>query len=132
MLLNLNFCSTRSRLRAFGLSAFLGLFASVSANALTLSSGELMAAKELGCVLAEDALGYLNESQFNNRFDAAVADFSEEQTDVIYAKALGYIDGLLFGVPNGEEAAAAQRLEALSSSEACSRFAPVSYNSVSL
>ena len=95
------------------------LLTATSAQALTLSSNELAAAEQLGCVLADDALGYLNEDQFNARFDEVVEDFSDEQVDVIYAKALGYIDGLLFGVDSGEVAIANRRLEAYSNSSRC-------------
>lgn len=105
---------------------------SPSVSALTLSSTELAAAKQLGCVLAEDALGYLNEDQFNQRFDGVVDAFSEQQVDVIYAKALGYIDGLLFGVPSGESRVAMQRLQSYSSSEACLSGASAVANTVSL
>lgn len=109
--------STLSRVGAFSVA----LVMSASASALTLSSAELGAAQQLGCVLADDALGYLDEAQFNSRFDETVDQFSEEQVDVIYAKALGYIDGLLFGVPSQESSLAAQRLESFSNSGACSR-----------
>lgn len=104
------------------LSALLTLAAALfcsSVHALTLSSAELDAAAQLGCVLAEDALGYLNEDQFNDRFDTVVSDFSESQVDVIYAKALGYIDGLLFGLSSSDSAVAAKRLEAYSNSNNC-------------
>lgn len=104
--------------------SFVALLAALCApvQALTLSAGDLQAAAQLGCVLADDALGYLNEEQFNQRFDAVVEDFSEEEVDVIYAKALGYIDGLLFGVPSSEAAVATQRLQAFSNSGSCSNF----------
>ncbi|GEM_PF-6157971 len=88
-------------------------------QALTLSSAELAAAERLGCVLADDALGYLNEDQFNERFDNAVEGFGEAQIDVIYAKALGYIDGLLFGVSSGDEREAGSRLHSYRSSGRC-------------
>ncbi|MEE4278392.1 MAG: hypothetical protein V2I82_08015 [Halieaceae bacterium] len=87
------------------------------ASALTLSPAHLAAAERLGCVLADDALGQLDESQFNRRFDAAVRGFDEESVDVIYAKALGYIDGLLFSAPPGADPK--QRLKSFSSSSRC-------------
>ena len=109
------------------------LFASLPAQALTLSSAELAAAQQLGCVLADDALGYLDENQFNARFDDVVESFSDEQVDVIYAKALGYIDGLLFGVPSGEGHVASRRLESFSNSESCAAVGPrVASHTVSL
>lgn len=103
-----------------------------SAQALTLSSAHLAAAERLGCVLADDALGYLDEEQFNSRFDDAVAGFGDEAVDVIYAKALGYIDGLLFGVPDGASTEASRRLEAYSSSGRCAVGAGAVAHTVSL
>ncbi len=102
------------------------------AQALTLSSAELDAAAQLGCVLAEDALGYLNEDQFNDRFDGVVGEFSESQVDVIYAKALGYIDGLLFGLSSSDSGIAAKRLEAYSNSNSCGFGVSAVSHSVSL
>jgi hypothetical protein len=102
------------------LTMLAALFGSFGAQALSLGSDELHAAQRLGCVLADDALGYLDEEQFNRRFDEAVTDLSEAQVDVIYAKALGYIDGLLFGVPSGKPDAATRRLLDFSSSHSCS------------
>jgi hypothetical protein len=105
---------------------------SASTQALTLSAVELSAAARLGCVLADDALGYLNEEQFNQRFDEVADEFSESQVDVIYAKALGYIDGLLFGVPDGDASVAAQRLESYSNSGRCAYGASAVSRTVSL
>lgn len=89
------------------------------AQALTLSPAHLAAAQRLGCVLADDALGALSEDQFNQRFDSAVDGFSEGAVDIIYAKALGTIDGLLFGV-SSQGGEAAQRLREFRSSQRCS------------
>lgn len=105
---------------------------SVQAQALTLSSVELDAAAQLGCVLADDALGYLNEDQFNDRFDEVVGDLSEAQVDVIYAKALGYIDGLLFGLSSGSSDIANGRLESYSNSGRCAYGAQAVSRTVSL
>ena len=103
-----------------------------AAQALTLSSAHLAAAEQLGCVLADDALGYLSEEQFNERFDDAVEGFGDESVDVIYAKALGYIDGLLFGVAEGETGEASRRLQNFSSSGPCAAGSRVVANTVSL
>jgi len=89
------------------------------AYALTLSGEHLAAAEDLSCVLAEDALGRLDEQQFNRRFDAAVLGFDEASVDVIYAKALGYIDGLLFGLSEEARGEAAGRLERFSQGPQC-------------
>ena len=100
------------------LAALLG---AQQASALALGAAELRASQSLGCVLAEDALGYLSEEQFNDAFDAAVEGFADDAVDVIYAKALGYIDGLLFGLSAQDSSEAAQRLQSFSNSQACSR-----------
>ncbi len=106
------------RAQLFSLFALL-LVASMPLQALTLSPDHLAAAESLSCVLAEDALGYLDEDQFNSRFDASVMGFNEQAVDVIYAKALGYIDGLLFGVSSEAADEASRRLEAYSDSSRC-------------
>ncbi|WOJ94359.1 hypothetical protein R0135_04155 [Congregibacter variabilis] len=102
------------------------------AHALTLSSVDLDAAAQLGCVLADDALGYLNEDQFNERFDEVVGNLPEAQVDVIYAKALGYIDGLLFGVSSGNSDIAQRRLESYSNSGSCAYGSQAVRRTVSL
>jgi hypothetical protein len=104
------------------LAVLLGAVSAASfANALALGTAELTASKSLGCVLAEDALGYLDEDQFTRRFDLAVDGFSEERIDVIYAKALGYIDGLLYGLSSSDSTEAMMRLQDFSTSQTCTR-----------
>lgn len=105
---------------------------SVPAQALTLSSVDLDAAVQLGCVLADDALGYLNEEQFNDRFDEVVGNLPDAQVDVIYAKALGYIDGLLFGVSADNSDIAQRRLESYSNSGSCAYGSQAVRRTVSL
>ena len=110
---------------AFRRIAPLFLFLPLAAplQALTLSGDHLVAAESLSCVLADDALGYLDEQQFNDRFDASVVGFDDQAVDIIYAKALGYIDGLLFGVSPEASEEASLRLEAYSQSSRCAASA---------
>ncbi|MDP5071195.1 MAG: hypothetical protein NWQ45_09880 [Congregibacter sp.] len=112
--------------------SMLGAALSTSVQALTLSSVDLDAAAQLGCVLADDALGYLSEDQFNTRFDEVVGDMSDDQVDVIYAKALGYIDGLLFGVSPADADIASRRLQSYSNSGSCAYGAQAVSRTVSL
>ncbi|WP_439100883.1 hypothetical protein [Congregibacter sp.] len=120
------------KFRSAFFTSLVAVVVSLPSQALTLSSVELSAAQHLGCVLADDALGYLNEDQFNTRFDEAVGDLSDAQVDVIYAKALGYIDGLLFGVSSGDMDIANRRLESFSNSETCAYGAQAVSRTVSL
>ncbi|MEM6545974.1 MAG: hypothetical protein AAF680_13785 [Pseudomonadota bacterium] len=107
---------------SFVSAAFVCLaFVSTASQALSLGTAELRAAQELGCVLADDALGYLDEAQFDQRFDEVVNGFDAEQTDVIYAQALGYIDGLLFGIDGAQTKIAEDRLRQYSDSDRCAR-----------
>jgi hypothetical protein len=96
-----------------------GTVLACAAHALTLSPAHLEAAQRLGCVLADDALGALSEDQFNQRFDSAVEGFSEGAVDIIYAKALGTIDGLLFGATS-QGGEASRRLREFRRSQRCS------------
>ncbi|MEO1081670.1 MAG: hypothetical protein AAFY29_19085 [Pseudomonadota bacterium] len=105
-------------IRQVALASALTVMCASAAQALSLSPAHLNAAERLSCVLADDALGFISESQFNERFDDAVRGFDNKGVDIIYAKALGYVDGLLFGARAGEEAT--QRLQALSGSDVCS------------
>lgn len=107
--------------RTLALAATLAVSAVLTsaAQALTLSPAHLAAAQRLGCVLADDALGALSEDQFNRRFDSAVEGFSEGAVDIIYAKALGTIDGLLFGI-SSQGGEASRRLREFRHSQRCS------------
>lgn len=89
--------------------------------ALVLGAEELAAARAVTCVLAQDALGYLSEDQFDTLLDGALEDFDETQGDIIYAKALGYVDGLMFGLPEGDERRVNERLRRFNASSACTR-----------
>ena len=113
MMLTHRFCSRA----ALGAAFLVSLLVAAPLKALTLSPAHLEAAERLGCVLADDALGQLDDAQFNQRFDAAVRGFDPRAVDVIYAKALGYVDGLLFGASMGPEAE--QRLRAFTGSAGC-------------
>ncbi|MEM6484351.1 MAG: hypothetical protein AAF662_05135 [Pseudomonadota bacterium] len=105
-------------IQRFVFCSALAFFAMPTA-ALSLGAAELLASKQLGCVLAEDALGHLSERQFNERFDSVVEGFDSAQTDVVYAQALGYIDGLLFGLSGSATVEAESRLRAYANSDYC-------------
>ncbi|WP_144244403.1 hypothetical protein [Pseudohaliea rubra] len=110
------------------LAAFaLGLFLAQGARALSLGPDEFVAARQVTCILAQDALGYLGEDAFNTLLDGALENFDDGQGDVIYAKALGYFDGLMFGIPAGDDALVSERLRAYNQSQACSGLVVSNY-----
>lgn len=97
------------------------------AHALALGPDEFAAARQLTCVLAQESLGYLNESDFADLTEAVLEDFDQAGGDVIYAKALGYFDGLMFGLPEGDASLINARLQSYLDSQACTRVVGVSF-----
>ncbi|MEE4192738.1 MAG: hypothetical protein V2I66_14250 [Halieaceae bacterium] len=94
----------------------------VVANALELGAEDFVAAREMTCVLAQDSLGYLSADEYAEMAEAILADYDQTQTDVIYAQALGYFDGLMFGLPESDEREISARLQSFVASGACTRF----------
>lgn len=101
--------------------AALLLITTVQAQALALGPDEFIAAKQLSCVLAHDALGYLSDEEYETQVDNVLTNYEAELGDVIYAKALGYFDGLMFGIVERDQPAIEARLRDFSGSQACSQ-----------
>lgn len=97
--------------------------------ALSLGPDEFAAAKRLTCVLAQDSLGYLSEQEYVELTDQVLEELEAESGDVVYAKALGYFDGLMFGIPEEDEQAVAQRLRSYLDSHACGSLMAVQFRS---
>ena len=96
-------------------------------QALALGPDEFAAARQLSCVLAQDSLGYLNESQYDEMVGDVLDGYDEVDGDVIYAKALGYFDGLMFGIPERDQRQINARLQSFVESQACTRIVGVSF-----
>ena len=96
------------------------LAAALSANAQSLALGpdEFVAARNLACVLAQESLGYLAGDEYAELTDDVLDGYSEQEVDVIRAKALGYYDGLMFGLP-ADEQRVNDRLQEFVESRAC-------------
>lgn len=99
----------------------------LQAQALALGPDEFVAARQLTCVLAQDSLGYLSQDDFADLTEEVLADYEQTDGDVIYAKALGYFDGLMFGLPEGDNSQVQARLRSFLESQACTRVVGVSY-----
>ncbi len=96
------------------------------ARALALGPEDFAAAKQLTCVLAQESLGYLSDEDFASLTNEVLEDYDASQSDVVYAKALGYFDGLMFGLPEADAAVINQRLRSFLESQACTRLVGVS------
>lgn len=105
----------------------LSLLLSSMAQALALGPKEFAAAKNVACVMAQDSLGYLSAEDFNDLVDQALSDFDSETGDVVYAKAVGYFDGLMFGIPESDQRLVKQRLREFNGSRACTRLVSSNY-----
>lgn len=101
------------------------LMFSVQARSLAMGPEEFAASGRLACVLAEESLGYLSKSEYGDLAEQVLEGFDQQETDAIYAKALGYYDGLMFGIPSGDQQQVYARLRNFVSSETCAFSAPV-------
>ena len=109
------------------LIAALLLVTASQTQALSLGAEEFAAARQLSCVLAQDALGSVSDDEYADQVDEVLGDYDAESGDVIYAKALGYFDGLMFGIVERDQSAIEARLRAFSGSQACSHHVGVHY-----
>ncbi len=103
------------------------LITSIQVQALALGPDDFAAAKRLSCVLAQDSLGYLSEDDYAALTDEVLEEYDATDGDVIYAKALGYFDGLMFGIPEQDAAGIQSRLRSFVDSHACAQVTRVSF-----
>ena len=116
-------------------SAALGIALAVistSASALALGPEDFLAARSMTCVLAQESLGYLSEDEFASAAESIMEGYDQAEGDVIYAKAIGYFDGLMFGLPANDSAAISDRLQQFLTSSACTRLTGAEKTSLQL
>ena len=94
-------------------------FATSGASALSLGPDEFASAERLTCVLAQQSLGYLSEEEYTDKTGQLLEDYGQDQSDVIYAKALGYFHGLMFGLDERSESELISRTQVFLNSQAC-------------
>jgi len=104
------------------LPLLLSLLGSTTAHSLAMGPDEFVAARNLTCVLAQESLGYLTGKEYGDMTREVLDGYEQAESDVIYAKALGYYDGLMFGVPQSDQAQVNARLQEFVQSRACTRF----------
>ena len=103
-----------------------------SAAALELGPDDFLAARSMTCVLAQESLGYLSEDEYADMAESVLEDYTQEGGDIIYAQALGYFDGLMFGLAAEDSREINARLQEYVSSAACTRFTGIEGVSLSL
>lgn len=101
---------------------------SLGAQALALGPKEFAAAKAVACIMAQDSLGFLTENDFGDLVDQVMSDFDEADGNVVYAKAVGYFDGLMFGIPESDQRQVQERLRQFNASRACTQLVRSSYD----
>ncbi len=97
-----------------GLSGFSG-----NAAALELAPEDFLAARSMTCVLAQESLGYLSDEEYAELAETVLEDYDQSEGDVVYAQALGYFDGLMFGLAEDNAREINARLQDYVSSAAC-------------
>jgi len=107
-------------MRTISLCVLIAIATSVgTARALSLGPDDFSLASKLSCVLAEDSLGYLSPSEFESQVQEVLEEMTQEKADVIYSQALGYIDGLMFGIAESSSDEAKSRLSSFVLSASC-------------
>ena len=101
-------------------SALAACLLSLEAAALAMGPDEFAASKAMACVLAQESLNYLSQDEYRELTETVLQDFDQQESDAIYAKALGYFDGLMFGIPAEDERQVNARLMEFVGSPACS------------
>ena len=101
-------------------SAVLAITAPFKASALSLAAEEFKASRLMACAMAQQALGQLSEEEYGEQALNVLDGFEAEERNNIIAKALGYYDGLMFAIEEGDRSAHDLRLRDFISSSSCS------------
>lgn len=93
---------------------------SCKVSALSMAPEEFHASRAMACVLAEQALGQINEEEYGERWHSVLDGFEADERTTILAKALGYYDGLMFDIADSDTRQINRRLEIFVTSDSCS------------
>ena len=91
------------------------------AFSLSMAPEEFAASRQLACVLAEQSLGHLTETEYGARTHIVLDGFDEMERDNILSKALGYMDGLMFAIDDGDLEQVNGRLQSYVQSSSCEK-----------
>ncbi|WP_418259884.1 hypothetical protein [Haliea sp. E17] len=101
------------------MAGFISLLVALPAAALSLAPEEFNASRQLACVLAEQSLGYLTEVEYGARTHDVLDGFDDTERDNILAKAIGYVDGLMFDIAADNNNLVDGRLQEFVASTTC-------------
>ena len=104
----------------------------MSVKALELGPEDFLAARHMTCVLAQESLGYLSEDEFAEAAESIMNGYDQAEGDIIYAKAIGYFDGLMFGLPASDDREISARLQQFLASKSCTRLTRIEKSSLDL
>ncbi len=90
------------------------------AGALSLAADEFKASRLMACAMAQEALGQLSEKEYGEQALNLLDGFEDAERDAIIAKAIGYYDGLMFAIDEGDTTAHNLRLRDFVASGTCS------------
>jgi hypothetical protein len=96
------------------------LYTSTLSHALDIGPAEFRAAKQTACVMAQESLGYLSGDEYELLLEDVLEEFDDGERDTIFAKALGYYDGLMFSIPADNASMIQERLVGYITSDYCS------------
>lgn len=88
-------------------------------SALSMAAEEFHASRAMACVLAEQALGHIDDDEYGARWHTVLDGFEENERTTILAKALGYYDGLMFDIAESDTGQINRRLEVFVTSKSC-------------
>lgn len=100
-------------------TAVLSAVLAAPALGLSLAPEEFAASRQLACVLAEQSLGYLTDTEYGARTHTVLDGFDETERNNILAKALGYVHGLMFALDDTNTVQVNARLQDFVQSDAC-------------
>lgn len=121
------FCFSASRVRRVRVHIRLMLLvvcaaatlSGAKAWSLSLSPEEFQASRKLACVLAQQSLGQLSDTEYGNSTHDVLDGFDQAERESILAKALGYYDGLMFSISESDADKVQHRLQSFVASSTC-------------
>lgn len=95
------------------------LVCATQSMALSLAPEEFEASRKMACVLAQESLGQLSETEYGEKANTLLDGFDETERDHILAQAVGYFGGVIFSPVENDADRTTVKLEDFVSSSTC-------------